>query len=128
MSVHVWLIDLPRCCTLLSNIVCSRVRLGPTGFPHGAFPQRSSCGEPFPAEATGALPGAKGQTTAGRRFHPVGDATLSRMFQWRDALVNVKPETLPLAYGQRSEHSRRNQAWDGRRDSPRLVQDRRLSR
>src|ERR1700724_1427879 len=65
--------DLPRCFTLLSDIVFGRVRLGPTGFPRGAFPQRSSRGEPFPAQATGAFPGAEGQTTAGRRFHPVDD-------------------------------------------------------
>ena len=60
LSVHVWLIDLPRYCTLLSDIVFGRVRLGATGFPHGAFPQRSSCGEPFLAQATGAFPGAEG--------------------------------------------------------------------
>jgi hypothetical protein len=34
------------------------VRPGPTGFARSAFPHPSGCGEPFPPETTGALPGA----------------------------------------------------------------------
>ena len=65
--------DLLRRCTLLSDIVCGRVRLGPTGLPRCAFPKGAGCGEPFPPETTGAFPGTEGQTATGRRFHPVDD-------------------------------------------------------
>src|SRR5713101_66233 len=55
------------------TFVFGRVRSSPTGYPRSAFPQCSSCGEPFPSETTGAFPGAEGQTTTGRRCHPVDD-------------------------------------------------------
>ena len=39
-------------------------------------PRRTGSGEPLPAQTTGALPGAEGQATTGRRFHPVDDGEL----------------------------------------------------
>ena len=37
---------------------------------------------------------AENQTQPGRRFHAMDDAELSRLFNWRDALVAVRAETL----------------------------------
>jgi hypothetical protein len=48
--------------------------------------------EPFPPETTGAFQDG-GQTATGRRFHPVIWQP-EQMFSWRDALMNVQPDTL----------------------------------
>jgi hypothetical protein len=71
MSVHAALIGFPRRCTLLSGIVFGRLRLGPTGFPGGTLPKHAGCRKPLSSEATRTLPGAEGETTTGRRFHPM---------------------------------------------------------
>src|SRR5215813_12809408 len=49
------------------------------------------CGESFSAQTAGALPGAQGEADDATRWMM---ATLGRMFPWRNALVNVKPNTL----------------------------------
>src|SRR5256885_5754514 len=95
LSVHVGLTDLSRRCTLLSDIVFGRVRPPPIRFPRGAFPHRSGCGETFSS-------GNNWHSSRSGKVKPrrADDssrwmmATLSGMFPWRDALVNVKPDTL----------------------------------
>jgi len=49
------------------------VDLGRLMFLFKSTPCRTGSGKPLPAQTTGALPGAEGQATTGRRFHPVDD-------------------------------------------------------
>ena len=73
------------------------------------------CGEPFFAGITGALPGAKGQTTAGRRFHPVDDGDpepdvpVARCAREREAgwATPLAPQRIPalLALDQANEQT-----------------------
>src|ERR1700746_982622 len=58
-----------------------------------SFRRCDQSGKYVPPETAGPLPRARGQASAGdRRYTVVSGPSLS-LFAWRDALVNVKPET-----------------------------------
>jgi hypothetical protein len=69
------------------------LRPGSAACPDGTPPSSVGCGKPVSAKAIGALPGAAGQAAPGPRCYQVVDGTLSRLFDWRVALVVVKPDT-----------------------------------
>jgi hypothetical protein len=49
--------------------------------------------EPLFAKTTRAVSGAEGEATPGARFDRLIMVILGRLFLWRDALVNVQPDT-----------------------------------
>ena len=83
-SVHVALIGFPRGCTLLSDIVFVRVR------PHSALAAENL----FLRKQLALFRERKVKPRRADDPTRWTMATLSRIFPWRDALVNVKADTL----------------------------------
>ena len=85
-AIHVEFRELPRRCALPADVVVGCRRLGPIGCP-----RRTSSGgvggrEPVSAKAVGPVPGAEGQASTGRRFHPLdagGSESMVRLARTR---------------------------------------------
>ena len=87
-------VSFPRRCALPADLVFGCRRLGPTGCPRGTSSGGVGVREPLPAKAVGPVPGAEGQASTGRRFHPLdagGPESMVRLARRAGAPPRIPP-------------------------------------